>query len=83
MLMAGMKSSSLVIRELFPLAVLMHSPLGLTVMLRYGSGIAANILRDPETARYVKSALLMDPISFMLHLPHVAYNFVSLDLSLD
>ena len=50
----------------------------LTERPRYGSGIAANMLRDEETAGYVKSAILMDPISFMLHLPHVAYNFVSI-----
>ena len=43
----------------------------------YGSGIAANMLRDSEVAKYVKSAVLMDPICFMLHMPDVAYNFVS------
>ena len=43
----------------------------------YGSGIAANILRDAEFVKYVKAAVLMDPICFMLHLPGVAYNFVS------
>ncbi|KAK3702119.1 hypothetical protein LTR37_015094 [Vermiconidia calcicola] len=41
----------------------------------YGSAVAANMLRDPYAAKYVKSALLMDPICFMLHMPDVAYNF--------
>jgi pimeloyl-ACP methyl ester carboxylesterase len=47
-------------------------------MHRYGSAIAATILRDPTfPTTSIKMAILLDPISFMLHLPDVAYNFVS------
>lgn len=46
-------------------------------MNRYGSAIAATILRDPTfPSKSVRMAFLLDPISFMLHLPDVAYNFV-------
>lgn len=45
---------------------------------RYGSALAASILRDPVFSKSVRAAVLMDPICFLLHLPDVAYNFVSL-----
>jgi hypothetical protein len=49
----------------------------LTRKNRYGSAIAASILRDPTfPPESIKMAFLLDPISFMLHLPDVAYNFV-------
>ncbi len=44
----------------------------------YGTAIAASIIRDPAFAGRVRAAVLMDPICFLLHLPDVAYNFVSL-----
>lgn len=45
---------------------------------RYGTAIAATILRSTKLSKQVKAAVLMDPICFLLHLPDVAYNFVSL-----
>lgn len=41
----------------------------------YGSVIATHLLRDPETAPLVGGLLLVDPVSVLLHLPDVAYNF--------
>lgn len=47
----------------------------------YGTAIAATILRDPVFSLNVKAAILLDPICFLLHLPDVAFNFVSRSLS--
>ena len=43
----------------------------------FGSAIAASILRKPDFSKRVEAAVLIDPICFLLHLPNVAYNFVS------
>jgi hypothetical protein len=45
---------------------------------RYGSVIAAHLFRDREMAERIGPALFVDPVSFLLHLPDVAYNFVTL-----
>lgn len=47
----------------------------------YGSAIAASMIRDPRFSDPIKAALLLDPICFMLHLPDIAYNFVSYSCS--
>lgn len=41
----------------------------------YGSVIATHLLRDGETSRMIEALLLVDPVSVLLHLPDVAYNF--------
>ncbi|RFU26628.1 hypothetical protein B7463_g9705, partial [Scytalidium lignicola] len=42
----------------------------------YGSVIATHLLHTPQIAQKVSSILFIDPVSFLLHLPDVAYNFV-------
>lgn len=44
---------------------------------RYGSVVAAQLLRNPEISQSIGPVLFIDPVSFLLHLPDVAYNFVS------
>lgn len=44
----------------------------------YGSVIAAHLLREPRLSKYIGPLIFIDPITFLLHLPDVAYNFVSL-----
>ncbi|KAI9660853.1 MAG: hypothetical protein M1829_006418 [Trizodia sp. TS-e1964] len=41
----------------------------------YGSVIATHLLKDPRISPRVGPVVLIDPISFLLHLPDVAYNF--------
>lgn len=41
----------------------------------YGSVIATHLLRDPRTSPMIDAQLLIDPVSILLHLPDVAYNF--------
>ncbi|KAM9873752.1 alpha beta hydrolase fold family [Verticillium dahliae] len=41
----------------------------------YGSVVATHLIHAPQTARKVGSILFVDPVAFLLHLPHVAYNF--------
>ena len=41
----------------------------------YGSVISTHLLKTPATASMVGPVLLVDPVSFLLHLPNVAYNF--------
>lgn len=41
----------------------------------YGSVVATHLLRDVETSRMIDALLLVDPVSVLLHLPDVAYNF--------
>jgi hypothetical protein len=43
----------------------------------YGSVVAAQLLRNPEISQKIGPVLFIDPVSFLLHLPDVAYNFVS------
>ncbi|KLO83816.1 uncharacterized protein LW93_600 [Fusarium fujikuroi] len=42
----------------------------------YGSVVAAQLLRDPKTSISIGPAIFIDPVSFLLHLPDVAYNFI-------
>lgn len=41
----------------------------------YGTILSANILNDDHLSPRVSATLLVDPVSFMLHMPDVAYNF--------
>ncbi|KIL87061.1 hypothetical protein FAVG1_09615 [Fusarium avenaceum] len=42
----------------------------------YGSVVAAQLLRNPEISQSIGPVLFIDPVSFLLHLPDVAYNFI-------
>ncbi|KAF5974756.1 hypothetical protein FBULB1_7627 [Fusarium bulbicola] len=42
----------------------------------YGSVVAAQLLRDPKTSTSIGPVVFIDPVSFLLHLPDVAYNFI-------
>ncbi|KAM3537377.1 hypothetical protein ARSEF1564_009701 [Beauveria bassiana] len=42
----------------------------------YGSVVAAHLLRSPKTVQMIGPVLFVDPVSFLLHLPDVAYNFI-------
>ncbi|KZF21551.1 hypothetical protein L228DRAFT_212025 [Xylona heveae TC161] len=41
----------------------------------YGSVIATHLLQDPSVSERIASVVLVDPVSILLHLPDVAYNF--------
>jgi pimeloyl-ACP methyl ester carboxylesterase len=41
----------------------------------YGTVIATHLLRTPSTAHLIGPVVLIDPVSILLHLPDVAYNF--------
>lgn len=41
----------------------------------YGTVIATHLLKTPSTADRINSVVLIDPVSILLHLPDVAYNF--------
>ncbi|MCJ1276558.1 hypothetical protein MMC21_004364 [Puttea exsequens] len=41
----------------------------------YGSIISTHLLHDSEAAGYFGPVLLIDPVTILLHLPDVAYNF--------
>ncbi|KAK0611779.1 hypothetical protein B0T14DRAFT_335224 [Immersiella caudata] len=41
----------------------------------YGSVLTTHILHSPELSPQVKSLVMIDPVSILLHLPDVAYNF--------
>ncbi|ODA79540.1 hypothetical protein RJ55_05134 [Drechmeria coniospora] len=41
----------------------------------YGSVLATHMLRSPALGHRVASIVLIDPVTIMLHLPSVAYNF--------
>ncbi|KAG8528578.1 uncharacterized protein KY384_006265 [Bacidia gigantensis] len=43
----------------------------------YGSVIATHLLQTPETASRIGPIVLIDPVSFLLHIPDVAYNFTA------
>lgn len=43
----------------------------------YGSTIATHLLKSTLTAPLVGPIIFIDPISFLLHLPNVAYNFTA------
>ncbi|KAH8682651.1 hypothetical protein BX600DRAFT_522089 [Xylariales sp. PMI_506] len=41
----------------------------------YGTGLVSSVVRSPDLGPRCRSIILIDPISLMLHLPDVAYNF--------
>lgn len=41
----------------------------------YGSVVAAHLLKNAVTSELIGPTLFVDPVSFLLHLPDVAYNF--------
>ena len=41
----------------------------------YGSVVATHLLKNPATHALIGPSLFIDPVSFLLHLPDVAYNF--------
>lgn len=41
----------------------------------YGSVLTTHLLHDPNLARRVEGVVLVDPVTLLLHLPNVAYNF--------
>ncbi|EDU49427.1 Abhydrolase-6 domain containing protein [Pyrenophora tritici-repentis] len=43
----------------------------------YGSVISTQLLRDSTTAPKIGPILFIDPVTFLLHLPDVAYNFTA------
>jgi pimeloyl-ACP methyl ester carboxylesterase len=43
----------------------------------YGSVICTNLLHNPITAAKIGPILFVDPVTFLLHLPDVAYNFTA------
>lgn len=43
----------------------------------YGSVIATHLLRNETASNMIDSILLIDPVTFLLHHPDVAYNFTS------
>jgi pimeloyl-ACP methyl ester carboxylesterase len=43
----------------------------------YGSIISTHLLKSPLTAPLIGPMVLVDPVSFLLHLPDVAYNFTA------
>lgn len=43
----------------------------------YGSVVTTHLLQDPTTAAKIESLVFVDPVTFLLHLPDVAYNFTA------
>jgi pimeloyl-ACP methyl ester carboxylesterase len=43
----------------------------------YGSVVSTHLLQDPTTAAKIGPMLFIDPVTFLLHLPDVAYNFTA------
>jgi len=43
----------------------------------YGSTIATHLINSPSTQKTIGPIVLIDPITFLLHLPDVAYNFTA------
>ncbi|KAH8594740.1 hypothetical protein B0O99DRAFT_545220 [Bisporella sp. PMI_857] len=41
----------------------------------YGTVVSSHLLASPPIAKHISSVVLIDPVSIMLHLPDVAYNF--------
>ena len=41
----------------------------------YGSVVSTHLLKEPLIASRIGPVMLIDPVSFLLHLPDVAYNF--------
>jgi pimeloyl-ACP methyl ester carboxylesterase len=43
----------------------------------YGSVVTTHLLQNPTTASKIGPMLFVDPVTFLLHLPDVAYNFTA------
>jgi pimeloyl-ACP methyl ester carboxylesterase len=43
----------------------------------YGSVVSTHLLHNPTTAAKIGPMLFVDPVTFLLHLPDVAYNFTA------
>ncbi|KAF2123921.1 hypothetical protein P153DRAFT_303194 [Dothidotthia symphoricarpi CBS 119687] len=43
----------------------------------YGSVVSTHLLKDPTTAAKIGPIVFIDPVTFLLHLPDVAYNFTA------
>lgn len=43
----------------------------------YGSVISSHLLKEPTTAAKIGPILFVDPVTFLLHLPDIAYNFTT------
>jgi hypothetical protein len=43
----------------------------------YGSIIAAHLLKSDRFTQFIGPTVFIDPISFLLHMPDVAYNFIA------
>lgn len=41
----------------------------------YGTALATHLLKDPNLSPKIDGVVLVDPVSLLLHLPNVAYNF--------
>jgi pimeloyl-ACP methyl ester carboxylesterase len=55
-----------------------HFPLDQKFVLvshSYGTVISTHLLKTPSIAKRIGPIVLIDPVSFLLHLPDVAYNF--------
>lgn len=48
------------------------------LLSRYGSVVSTHLLHTPHIAAKIGPIILIDPVTFLLHLPDVAFNFVSL-----
>ncbi|KAB8360569.1 hypothetical protein FH972_024309 [Carpinus fangiana] len=60
------------------LAILAHHRFSHYVLAShsYGSVITTHLLKNPASAPAVAAVVLIDPVSIMLHMPAVAYNFM-------
>lgn len=58
-------------------AILAHHGWGKVVLVAhsYGTFISTPLLKTPSTAALIGPVVLVDPVSILLHLPDVAYNF--------
>jgi hypothetical protein len=65
-----------VIILLFPYSLALFLSTGTDYVHSYGSVIATHLLHTPQIAEKIESMLFIDPVTFLLHLPDVAYNFI-------
>jgi len=42
----------------------------------YGAVVASQLMHNPTTSRLITSSVFIDPVCFLLHHPHIAYNFL-------
>jgi pimeloyl-ACP methyl ester carboxylesterase len=54
----------------------LNIPAFVLVSHSYGTVVTTHMLHSPELAPRISSTVFIDPIPFLLHLPHVAFNFV-------